>query len=62
MKFEFDEDFDKRLLTTSGVALAAYAVGGAAAPAKLHELYMEPVRHLLDRSSSWEARVARPKP
>lgn len=62
MKFEFDEDFDKRLLTTSGVALAAYAVGGAAAPAKLHELYMEPVRHLLDQSSSWGARAARPKP
>lgn len=43
MTFEFDEDFDKRLLAGSGIALASYAVVGAAAPAKLHELYMERV-------------------
>ncbi|KAI7841779.1 hypothetical protein COHA_004644 [Chlorella ohadii] len=40
MSFEFDEDFDKKLLTGSGIALASYAVAGAAAPAKLHEAYM----------------------
>ncbi|PRW20295.1 cytochrome C [Chlorella sorokiniana] len=41
MSFEFDEDFDKRLLAGSGIALASYAVAGTAAPAKLHEVYME---------------------
>ncbi len=40
MKFEFDEDFDKRLLTGSGIALGAYAVAGAAAPTALHEFCM----------------------
>ncbi len=34
------EDFDKKLLTGSGIALASYAVAGAADPAKLHEAYM----------------------
>ena len=43
LTFEFDEDFDKRLPAGSGIALASYAVVGAAAPAKLHELYMERV-------------------
>ena len=43
MAFELDENFDKRLLAGSGVALAGYAVLASVAPAKISDLYVEPV-------------------
>ena len=58
MSFEFDEDFDKKLLTGSGIALASYAVAGAAAPAKLHEAYMMRVGNARPRHAAAAAAAA----
>lgn len=44
MAFEFDADFDRRLLVGSGIALGGYAVLAAGDPRKICEIYVEPVR------------------